>query len=226
MKPLYLTLAAIAAAAVTAHAQADVQITEIMYTGLFGEFVEITNGGNASQNMTGWKFSDNARGLSLASVATATDISGIGGGTLAAGDSAIITEVSSTIFIQAWYTEASTALPSGFTGIPANRIVQNNAVNLGRTDEVNIYANGAIDGVNDFVDRVTYTDQGGASADKGPRSEDVSAVPSSNNTAATFSGWQLSSVGTGAAWKAGVQGSINGRPIPGPVGSPGVWPNL
>lgn len=215
MKSLSLAIAAFAVATVAAKAQ-NVQITEIMYTGMFGEFVEITNvSTTTAQNMSGWKFSDNSRGLSLASVATATDLSGIGGGSLAAGASAIITEVSSTIFIQAWYTEP------GKTALPANRIVANNAINLGRSDEVNIYPAGAANGVTDIQDRITYNDQV-----SGPRSEDISVVPISNDTTLAWPNFQLSSVGTGAAWKAGVQGSINGRPITGPVGSPGVFPNL
>lgn len=215
MKSLSLVLAAFAVATVAAKAQANVQITEIMYTGMFGEFVEITNVGNVAQSMSGWKFSDNARGLSLASVATATDLSGIGAGSLGAGESAIITEVSVAIFTQAWYTEPSK------TALPANRIVANNAINLGRNDEVNIYPAGAVNGVTGAKDRITYNDQV-----SGPRSEDISVVPTSNDTTLAWPNFQLSSVGTGAAWKAGVQGSINGRPITGPVGSPGVFPNL
>ncbi|WP_367872548.1 lamin tail domain-containing protein [Luteolibacter sp. Populi] len=215
-----------AAATVSANAAANVQITEIMYTGLFGEFVEITNVGDASQNMSGWEFSDSRRGVThTGSVvpgtpATSTDLSGIG--TLDAGEVAIITEVSDVIFIQAWYTEAAAALPVGFTGIPGANIVQT-AINLGRADEVNIYASGDLDGSTAW-DRMTYTDQG-SGVNTGPRSEDVSAVPISNDTTTFFEDWTLSLV-SGIAWKAGLQGDIQGNPIPGPVGSPGVFPNL
>lgn len=208
MKNIVTTLAALAAVTVAAQAAPQVRITEVMYTGLFGEFVEITNIGDASQNMSGWSFSDNSRTIGE------TSLSGIG--TLDAGEVAIITEVSDAIFIQAWYTEP------GETALAAANIVENNAANLGRSDEVNIYPNGASDGDTDQEDRLTYNDQGSGSVD-GVRSEDISAKPGSVG-ANNFSTWVLSGSGAGGtpngnAWKAGVSGAS------GPIGSPGVYPN-
>ena len=204
-------LAALVAASSAANAAPNVQITEIMYTGLFGEFVEITNVGDADQSMTDWKFSDNRRGLTGSDFTSLSQI-----GTLSAGECAIITEVSDAIFIQAWYTEPT----DNGTTLASGNIVENNSVNLGRSDEVNIYPSTATNGATDQQDRVTYNDQGAGSVD-GPRSEDVSAIPEFDDYTATFSGWVLSEGGaTDEAWKAGVAGA------PGPVGSPGVFPNF
>jgi len=212
MKTAFLAIAAIAAATAASNAQ-NVQITEVMYTGLFGEFVELTNlsgpdadfaapSTNGSDN--GWKFSDNRAGTNVVT-GTATSLSQIG--LLAAGKSAIITEVSDTIFIQAWYTEPGKTS----VALVATKIVENNAINLGRADTVNIY-----DEDNFLIQSLPYSD---SAPINGPRSEDVSAkppVPYSGN----FTNWTLSAIGAGsAAWKAGVPAA------PGPIGSPGVYPN-
>ena len=197
MKNIVTTLAALAAVTVAAQAAPQIKVTEIMYTGLFGEFVEITNTGDAAEDMTGWSFSDNSR------TPDETSIAGIG--TLDAGEVAVITEVSDAIFIQAWYTEP------GKTALAASNIVENNVANLGRSDEVNIYNASDV-----LVDRVTYNDQ----TSNGPRTEDVSAVPKStwNFTSANMgTDWVLSTDSTVTGeWKAGVSGAS------GPTGSPGV----
>ena len=43
------------------HASATMRITEYMYSGVGGEFVEFTNVGSSPVNMTGWSFSDEDR---------------------------------------------------------------------------------------------------------------------------------------------------------------------
>lgn len=202
MKNIVTTLAALAAVTVAAQAAPQIKVTEVMYTGLFGEFVEITNTGDASQSMTGWSFSDNSRTVGETSIA--------GIGTLDAGEVAVITEVSDTIFIQAWYTEPT----NNPVTLAAANIVENNVANLGRSDEVNIYDNTSPTPL--LVDRVTYNDQ----ASNGPRSEDVSAVPKDtwNFTLANMgTDWVLSTDSQVAGeWKAGVAGAS------GPIGSPGL----
>lgn len=214
MKNIVTTLAAIAAVTVSAQAAPNVQITEIMYTGLFGEFIELTNIGADPQSFdtpgsiggtatVGWSFSDSDNVAGEVSLAQIDELSD--------GESAIITEVSDTIFIQAWYTEP----PANPVTLAATNIVENNAVNLGRSDTVNIY-----DENGNTKDSVVYSDP------FGPRSEDVSAKPdatlSAQGTNAAFSTWLLSTTSgapNGNAWKAGVTGA------PGPVGSPGKYPN-
>lgn len=208
MKSKLAILAALAAVTVSANAQSNVQISEIMYTGLFGEFVEIVNDGDTAQDMTGWSFSDNARTIGD------TSLSQIG--TLSPGEVAIITEVSDAIFNLAWFTEPGTDAGRGV--MPVENIVENNSTNLGRSDEVNIYPAGATNPVTGFQDRVTYNDQGSGAVD-GPRSEDVSAIV--DDLSDPFSGFVLSQGGTvDNSWKAGDPSA------PGPVGSPGVFPNF
>lgn len=215
MKNIVTSLAAIAALASAAQAAPDVRITEVMYTGLFGEFIEITNVGDAQQNMSGWSFSDNARDVPTDTNPKTTSLSGLVA--LDAGEVAIITEVSSTIFIQAWYTEPTTETAT----LTAANIVANNSVNLGRSDEVNIYASGAPTG-EDYKDRLTYNDQGTGTVD-GVRSEDISAkvgtVGANLFNTWTLSGTEAGGTPNGNAWKAGVAGA------PGPIGSPGKYPN-
>ena len=191
-------LAALLAASSSANAQ--LKVTEIMYTGLFGEFVECTNKSGSSLDVTDYSFDDSSNTPGSVVFPSVT---------LAADQCVIITEVSSTIFNQAWYTEP-TSDPS-ITNAPV--IIANNTHNLGRSDTVYIY-----DDADDLVDQVTYNDQAG----NGPRTEDVSAVPKSawnyllpNMTNSGTADWFLSTSVSGS-WKAGVAGA------PGPTGNPGV----
>jgi uncharacterized protein len=127
-----LAMAAVGAAAMSA--SANIRITEWMYAGANGEFVEITNIGAAPISLSGWSFDDDSRvagTLSLASL-----------GTLAVGESAVITEATDAAFRAAW----------GLS--PAVKILAGNTTNLGRNDEINIY-----DASNLLVDRLTYGDQ-------------------------------------------------------------------
>ena len=199
---LFLALAALGVATVSANAAAEVRITEKMYTGLFGEFVEITNIGNASQSLSGWNYTDSSNtNVSLTSV-----------GTLDAGESAIITEVDTDIFDLVWFgTYTGKTKPAGLV------IVENVTVNLGRNDLVKIK-----DNLGATKDILTYNDQGAGTVD-GVRSEEFSAIPGSGTVFGTdnFSSWILSVVGTGAAWKSG----NNAASANGCVGSPGTYPN-
>src|SRR5262245_52253661 len=128
---LALTLAALA----VQPASAAIQITEWMYNPVgatSGEFVEITNRGVAAVDMTNWSFDDNSRtpgSLSLASL-----------GSLAAGESALITEKTAAEFRTEWSLLASIKVVGGSTQ------------NLSRSDEINIY-----DGTT-LIDRLTYND--------------------------------------------------------------------
>lgn len=216
---LFLALAAMAASTVAS--QAQLKVTEIMYTGLFGEFIEVTNTGSALTNISNFSFDDSS------AVPGTVPFPAVA---LANGQTVIITEVSATIFNQAWYTEPTT------DPVIANApvIIANNDQNLGRADTVYIFNSSSIQ------DQVTYNDQ--ASPQNGPRSEDVSIVPFSGwdyllpNATNVVSGttrhdWVLSNgkVSVGGAdavsvkWKAGVGGNgPGGNPIPGPIGSPGV----
>ena len=215
----FAILAALAAATVSANAQVntDFVVTEIMYTGLFGEFIEVTNlSGSSITDLDKYSYDDS---------------SAVGGTikfpsvTLLAGQAVIITEVSATIFNQAWYTEPTT--DPVITNAPV--IIANSDQNLGRADTVNIFYNSGTVGSPSYAirDSVSYDDQNS----NGPRSEDVSAVPyfDWDPTLPNFinggvADWVLSTnAKVTGDWKAGVGGNgPGGAPIPGPWGSPGV----
>jgi predicted extracellular nuclease len=132
-----------------ATAQADIRITEWMYSGANGEFVEFTNLGSAAVDMTGWSYSDTDR------MPHDVDLSAFG--TLSPGQSAILTEANAATFRLVW--ELTMSVPI---------IGSNNNSQLGRSDEINLYN---ADG--NLVDTLTYNDQGTGNV-KGPRTQNVS----------------------------------------------------
>jgi hypothetical protein len=137
----------------TAFAAANVKITEFMYNspGGGGEFIEITNVGDAAQDLTGWSFDDNHR---LPGTFSLTPI-----GTLLPGESGIITESTAADFIAAWNLCTATKIAGG------------NTFNLGDGDEINIY-----DNTNAQVDRLTYPAKATAGA---LNTSGVSGIPKS-----------------------------------------------
>ena len=201
--PALATIAATATAAallvaVPTAAQADassgVRITEWMYNpaSSAGEFIEITNLGTAPVSFAGWSFDDDSRTPGV------LPLDGLG--TLAVGQSAIITEATDATFRTQWGLGAE---------IP---IVAGNTFNLGRADEINIFSGS--DAVANLVDRLTYNDQGTGGV-KGPRTAGVSGIPMTEaalgaNTAAQ---WQLAAVGDAEMSRAAT---------PGDIGSPGT----
>ncbi|RYD20531.1 MAG: lamin tail domain-containing protein [Verrucomicrobiaceae bacterium] len=185
----------------------DVYITEFMYTGLFGEFIELTNTASAPVDLDGWVLSDSDSDFFSGSVLFSSST------VLGLHDTVIITEVSEAVFVQAWFTDAGHAIPAGLAAI-----AENNTTNLDRGDDIYIYEDGGL-----RVDLLMYSDlPGTAPFMKGPRSENVSAIPgpSAGLGDNLYMNWVLSAVGTGNAWKAGAP-----APVPGPVGSPGQYPN-
>ena len=170
-----LLTAALLAGAFCGAAQAasnGVAITEWMYQGNgaggLGEFVELTNLGTTAVDFTGWSFDDNTRAAGSQSLSAF--------GSVAAGESVIITELSASAFRSDWSLSALVKV-----------ISIGGSNNLGRSDEINIYnASSAL------IDRLTYNDQVA-----GPRTNGVSGEPGSaavigaNNAAL----WNLSTVG-------------------------------
>lgn len=216
MKNKSIAFAALVLAAPFAHAaDTDVKITELQYKGLFGEFVEITNTGTADVDLNGWKFNDNKR-LTTAGRTLFTSSTLLG-----EDECVIITEVSAAVFTQAWYVDPDLG------GAPATllAIVENNSVNLGRSDEVNIYSNHG--GTAVLIDRLTFIDTAEAAATPasealntiGIRTEDVSGVPPLAAVGGnTFIDWVESDENdTAGSWKSGAPSA------PGTYGSPGVY---
>ena len=141
-----LSVSAFAAAAV---APAQMRITEWMYNG--SEFAEFTNVGKSAVDLAGWSFDDNTR--------TAGSFSLSGFGTVAGGESVILSEASATDFRTLWGLASSV------------KVIGGNTNNLGRADEINLY-----DVSSALVDRLTYNDQAVAGDPaKGPRTDVASA---------------------------------------------------
>ena len=172
----------------------DVRITEWMYgpgtTG--GEFVEFTNLGSTPVDFTGWSFDDDSETPGTVPLDSL--------GTLASGESAIITESTDAAFRAEWKLRSQVKILAG------------NTTGLGRADEINLFD--GPDAVANLVDRLTYNDQGTGTA-KGPRTQGTAGIPT---TAAALgandaSQWQLSAAGD-------VEGSWTS--VSGDLGSPGT----
>lgn len=114
------------------------RITEWMYQGPSGEFVELTNLSGAPIDMTGWSFDDSGQ------TPGSFDLSAFG--TVAPGESVVFTDSSASGFAAAWSLDPAVKVIGGL-GNP-------NGSNLGRNDEINIF-----DSDDNLVDRLTYGDQ-------------------------------------------------------------------
>ncbi|MBL8476991.1 MAG: lamin tail domain-containing protein [Methyloversatilis sp.] len=162
-------LAALLVAGFASQAQADVRITEWMYSGGSGEFIEFTNLGTSAVDFTGWSYDDDSRTPGVFSLSAF--------GLVGAGESVIITETEAATFRLDWRLADSVKVLGGYTN------------NIGRADELNLF-----DGAGSLVDRLTYGDNAAAG---GPRTQEASgratsaAALGANN--ATL--WVLSSVG-------------------------------
>lgn len=182
-----LNLAASALLFHAAQASATIRITEWMYSGGGGEFVEFTNVGNAAIDFTGWSYDDDSRLPGVFSLS--------GFGSVAPGESVIITEDTADQFRTDWNLAATVKVLGGYTN------------NLGRADEINLFdANGVL------VDRLTYGDN----AIPGTiRTQNVSGRPGSLSAlgANDVSLWVRSAVGD-------VEGSYVS--LRGDIGSPGM----
>ncbi|HMN97215.1 MAG TPA: CotH kinase family protein [Phycisphaerales bacterium] len=121
-----------------AAADSGIRITEWMYQGPSGEFLEITNLSDDPVDVTGWSIDDSN------GVPGAYDISGFG--TIQPGESVVVTESAAATFAAAWGLGPNVKV-LGDLGNPAGN-------NLGRNDEINIY-----DADGGLVDRLTYGDQ-------------------------------------------------------------------
>jgi hypothetical protein len=183
-----VTVVACAVSALAGSANAQVRITEWAYQGVNGEFIEITNIGASPISMSGWSFDDDSR------LAGSLDLSVFG--TLAAGESAIITDVLASDFRAAW----------GLA--PSVKVLGGNTVNLGRNDEINIY-NGFT-----LVDRLTYGDQNFPGT---IRTQNRSGITTPANWGANnVAGWFFSTVGDAyGTW------TSSG----GDIGNPGIVPS-
>lgn len=156
------------------------RITEYMYDGVDGEFIEFTNVGSIPVNMTGWSFDDADRVPGTVSISAF--------GIVKPGESVILTQSAAAAFRTAW-------------GLCANvKVIGGNTNNLGRADEINLY-----DASNNLIDRFTYNDQ----TLGGPRTQNasgwVSAAGLGNNIATE---WSLSTAADAEGSYAAAGGNI------------------
>jgi hypothetical protein len=174
-------------------ALAQVRITEWAYSGTEGEFVEFTNLGPGAVDFSGWSYDDDSR------LPGEFDLSGFG--SVAAGESVIITESVEADFRLAWSLPASVKVIGGYTN------------NLGRGDEINLF-NGPDEIVN-LVDRFAYGDQNFAGT---IRTQNVSGNP------VALSDLETDDVGS-SNWVLAANGDIYGSytSANGDLGNPGTF---
>lgn len=115
-------------------AQAQIRITEWMYDGAGGEFVELTNVGTQPADLAGWSYDDDSATPGV------FDLSGFG--IVQPGESVVFAENSVEAFRGEWALCGGVKLLGGYTN------------NLGRNDQINIF-----DAANQLVDRLSYGDQ-------------------------------------------------------------------
>jgi len=115
-----------------------VRLTEFMYSGGSGEFVEITNRSDSPVSLTGWKFDDDT------ATRGALDLSSLG--TLLPNESAVITDVTPEAFRLAWNLDGTVKVVGGL-GITGGD-------NLARNDDLNLFNSAGT-----IVDRLVYGDQ-------------------------------------------------------------------
>ncbi len=189
---LYARIAvALVFSGIGAGASAQMRITEYMYSGTNGEFVEFTNVGVTPIDLTGWSFDDNTR--TPGSVALGAL------GVVQPNQSVILTESTEATFRSAWNLCA------------AVRIVGGSTQGLGRADEINLYDGGSV-----LVDRLTYDDQ----TLGGPRTQNASAWVSAAGLGANMpTSWTLSALADteGSVASSGADRGSPGRSLRAPT---------
>lgn len=128
-----LAFALAASSLFTAPLSAQVRITEYMYSGTGGEFVELTNLGAAPVSLTGWSLDDDS------ALAGVVDLSPLG--ILAPGQSAVVVEAPTASFAADW----------GLSGVP---LLQKIGAGFGRNDAIVIF-----DAAGGLADVLIYGDQ-------------------------------------------------------------------
>lgn len=185
MKQL-LTIAALSL--VAGAARANVYITEYMYSGASGEFVEFTNTGSSAIDLAGWSFDDDSQtpGVFVLS------------GVLQAGESLVITESDAASFRAAWGLSASVQVLGGYTN------------NLGRNDEINLF-----DDLGNLMDRLTFGDQNFPGSF---RTQEISANPGTLGANDIFGWTASSVGDAFGSWTsaAGEIGNPGSYPVPAP----------
>jgi hypothetical protein len=112
---------------------ADIRITEYMYSGAGPEFFELTNVSAATVDLNGWSVDDDSAMPGVFSLSPA--------GVVAPGQSIVVTDASATAFTTEW-NSANVVVLGG------------NTANLGRNDAIHVFDAGGV-----LHDRLAYGDQ-------------------------------------------------------------------
>ncbi|MBK9128133.1 MAG: lamin tail domain-containing protein [Phycisphaerales bacterium] len=179
MKRTLATLLVLAVAAWSA--TATVRITEWMYSGADGEFIEFTNVGAAPVDFTGWSFDDDSRIPGTVSLSAF--------GAVQPGESVILTESSAPGFTANW----------ALVGV---KVIGGLTANLGRNDEINLY-----DAANNLVDRLTYGDQNFPGSIRTQNKSGNPITPAALGANDVYQ-WQLSFIGDGFGTYASAGGDL------------------
>ena len=131
-----LTVIAIIVGALASAASGGVVISEWMYSGTNGEFIEFTNIGPAPVDMTNWSYSDTDAEPGDVSF---LDVFGV----VQPGQSVILTEADPASFRSAWGLADSVKV-----------FGPNTDSNLGRNDQINLYDAGG-----SLIDQFSFGDQ-------------------------------------------------------------------
>jgi MYXO-CTERM domain-containing protein len=131
----YVAIVALLAALVQA-ASGSIVISEWMYSGTDGEFVEFTNTGPDAEDMTNWSYSDSD---AEPGDVLFLDVFGL----VLPGESVILTEAEPVLFRAAWGLDAGIRI-----------FGPNTDSNLGRNDDINLYDAGG-----NLIDHLSYGDQ-------------------------------------------------------------------
>lgn len=143
MKTGLSIVAAFAALGGAAYGAGQIAITELLYNSDNGggEFFELTNIGDMAVDVTGWTMLDNDAAPDPTDY---FDLSAFG--SIAAGESVIVTELDAAAFRTQWSLAASVKVIGGLGDVTGK--------NLGRNDSVVIF-----DSMSAIIDRLDYGDQ-------------------------------------------------------------------
>lgn len=193
MKSFMISVGLLCAAASSASAQ--VRITEYMYAGAGGEFVEFTNVGGAPVDMTGWSYDDDSR------VAGTVSLSAFG--IVAPGQSVVLSELDAVAFTNEW----------SLSGVG---LIGSNTTNLGRNDEINLF-----DATSNLIDRLTFGDQNVAGTIRTQNVSGWNHVSGAGPFGTIDASWRLSAVGDAQASRLSLGGDVGSpgqyRAVPEPT---------
>lgn len=183
-------------------ATGGMRITEWMYSGVAGEFVEFTNLGSTPIDLTGWSFDDD-RALPGSFPLTAL-------GVVQPGASVVITEADAAAFATAWSLPAGSAVLGGLGGVGAP-----GSNNLGRSDQIHLF-----NATGELVDVLYFGDQTYPGTIRTQNRSGQAPCASIGQNA--VAGWQLSTAGDAYGSVSAVGGDVGspGRYLPAPCTPP------